>query len=237
MEFTSWDAGLRSCELEHHGIPGMKWGVRRYQNADGSLTIAGQRRYGMTDTGAGGQKRTSARKMQRDWNNLDKGYANVVAERNAARQTSDKYYHRANRRMEKLHSKGKDFKNDKKVNRLAAKSVKAAKKYMLNDKQMKEIEALQNRILAKAHQNGYTTKSKAVVRLGNTARQRGLASAANVLIGGGAVGGAVTGAILGSKAVRVDGQKVKIRKKGDGSTQMVNYAPLNEEERRRRRNG
>ena len=32
-------------ELYHWGIKGMKWGVRRYQNADGSLTAAGRRRY------------------------------------------------------------------------------------------------------------------------------------------------------------------------------------------------
>lgn len=32
-------------ELYHHGIKGQKWGVRRYQNADGSLTTAGERRY------------------------------------------------------------------------------------------------------------------------------------------------------------------------------------------------
>ena len=32
-------------ELYHHGVKGMKWGVRRYQNKDGSLTTAGKNRY------------------------------------------------------------------------------------------------------------------------------------------------------------------------------------------------
>lgn len=36
---------MNNNELYHHGIIGMKWGVRRYQNKDGSLTAAGKKRY------------------------------------------------------------------------------------------------------------------------------------------------------------------------------------------------
>lgn len=34
-----------SNELYHHGVKGQKWGIRRYQYADGTLTPAGQKRY------------------------------------------------------------------------------------------------------------------------------------------------------------------------------------------------
>ena len=36
---------MDTAELQHHGILGMKWGVRRYQNEDGTLTAAGKKRY------------------------------------------------------------------------------------------------------------------------------------------------------------------------------------------------
>lgn len=41
MEYEIYTDG----ELYHWGVRGMRWGVRRYQNKDGSLTKAGQRRY------------------------------------------------------------------------------------------------------------------------------------------------------------------------------------------------
>ena len=41
--------GLAENELAHYGIKGQSWGLRRYQNPDGSLTEEGRRHYGVYD--------------------------------------------------------------------------------------------------------------------------------------------------------------------------------------------
>lgn len=55
--------------LEHHGILGQKWGIRRFQNPDGSLTAAGRARYQNSD----GSLKPEAERHIRDnlWKGLD----------------------------------------------------------------------------------------------------------------------------------------------------------------------
>lgn len=51
--------------LMHHGIKGQRWGVRRYQNPDGSLTTAGRRKYYKYQNSDGSLNRAGIKKLEK----------------------------------------------------------------------------------------------------------------------------------------------------------------------------
>lgn len=99
-------------ELKHYGIHGMRWGVRRFQNPDGTLTALGKKRYGVSG-GEKSNKYISKNRTVRDLNRLD-------TERGSAQAYSDYYKAKAITREYKLQKKGaseKDVSEDYKLHK------------------------------------------------------------------------------------------------------------------------
>jgi len=143
--FTDWESEY----LEHFGTKGMKWGERRYQNPDGTLTALGKERYGNGNV-------RSRLGIKHDLNKLDR-------EQTQARYRRDYYANKAQKKLAKLNRKQEsDRKLIYEFRHLPAKDpyekadnkdwVRLIRKTM--DKRQKKIDKVNDTIVEKAKQYG-----------------------------------------------------------------------------------
>ena len=96
-------------ELYHYGVKGQKWGVRRYQNADGSLTPKGENRYLKVQSNkrlARRQTKQATKLLMRKKAELDTAADLNVGAANSAYKKADKYVRKSEARQTKGDEKG-----------------------------------------------------------------------------------------------------------------------------------
>lgn len=141
--FDDWEGDF----LAHFGTKGMKWGTRKYQNEDGSLTELGRRHYGE------GMER-SARGVSRDLRRLEK-------ERAGAQARKDYYEKKASRANAKARLKAEKKGSPVELSKRTQKLNQKAKDYAALEKKAK---ALTDRIIGKALKKGYSINSRDTMR-------------------------------------------------------------------------
>lgn len=134
-----------SDELYHHGIKGQRWGVRRYQNEDGSLTADGRIRYG-----------DNSRSIQRDLNRLDREKAYTIGDRAKAIRKYEKETRKLN--------KHKNDKSEEWKQKYQAKADAAAKKKDAYEKRYAELSSDTKHLVDRAISQGMNVNISAIPR-------------------------------------------------------------------------
>ena len=127
-----YEKPLRSDEIYHHGIPGQRWGVRRYQNEDGSLTAAGRRRFNKVaskEKESERVKKDTLYTLSKDLKRTDKRYERASAK--YEKTNNEKYQIKAKNYI----SRSKDLK--KKISNIESDKWKAGEDYCTINKSMK----------------------------------------------------------------------------------------------------
>lgn len=86
---------MEADDIEHHGVIGMKWGQRRYQNPDGSLTPLGKRRLEAK------QRRTVQKEQKAEIKRVKKAYKKAEKEQKKADELAEKEQKKADELAEK----------------------------------------------------------------------------------------------------------------------------------------
>ena len=110
---------MENNELKHHGIIGMKWGVRRYQNKDGTLTAAGKKR---------------ASRLESQYNDLTgkklaKSSKNTSESQGTKKKLSDMTDDELKSRINRLQSEKTYLDLDKQVKALQPEQISRGKKF------------------------------------------------------------------------------------------------------------
>lgn len=200
-EFTDWDSVL--C---HHGVKGQKWGVRRYQNEDGSYTQEGVERYSKSRYG-----------IQKALNQLDMVYADRAAQLKAAKARKKASYDqllKQDNKLAALQYNGKtQSKISKKAQKISKRGEKAFNKMLKSDSDIKNItnkmsviESNQWKLIGAASLKGFNVTAKPVKRIG----QDGYAAVASLL---GSVGSIPYNLITKGKHIEViEGHEFKVKR-------------------------
>lgn len=133
-------------ELYHFGVHGMKWGVRRYQNEDGTLTDEGRQHY--------------AKEVSKKLNRNDRRIANAKAYKRQGRLEVSGYKSKYRRAV----AKGRLDKAEK----FKVRMDRANKNYRKQSRKQKRYEKENKKLVDKLIKENYDVKMSSVPRLSMT---------------------------------------------------------------------